>query len=81
MMTALARLFPTHVAVLLRCVCVQVIPELNGKLTGMAFRVPTQVRAVSAVRTLGQRIFISSSWMLWAVAWRAGDESWSFIST
>ena len=26
------------------CSCVQVIPELNGKLTGMAFRVPTQVR-------------------------------------
>lgn len=60
-MTASARLFLTHVAVLLRCVCVQVIPELNGKLTGMAFRVPTQVRAVSAVRTLGQCIFISSS--------------------
>lgn len=39
----------------LMCVCadadataaiiMQVIPELNGKLTGMAFRVPTQVRA------------------------------------
>lgn len=29
------------------CCCLQVIPELNGKLTGMAFRVPTQVRARS----------------------------------
>ncbi len=23
------------------CMCAQVLPELNGKLTGMAFRVPT----------------------------------------
>jgi hypothetical protein len=39
--------YPTS-AVCCCAVCVQVIPELNGKLTGMAFRVPTQVSCAAA---------------------------------
>lgn len=38
----------------LLCHLLQVIPELNGKLTGMAFRVPTQVRRVCRM-SLGLR--------------------------
>jgi glyceraldehyde-3-phosphate dehydrogenase/erythrose-4-phosphate dehydrogenase len=72
--------------------CVQVIPELNGKLTGMAFRVPTQVRAVLAVcalhvcclRTLYKAVHLTmhqqqQNWTLWAAAWRAVDSGWLFL--